>query len=87
MSCLRRNARMVRQTPFTVFGDGRRSGQTRRFKSAADSRSVLKHTGCSSNPLQRVSHIRRRFQPVAQTMTDAPFSIGDALVPYLLTHR
>ena len=25
----------------------------------------------SSNPLKRVSAIRRRFQPVAQTMTDA----------------
>jgi hypothetical protein len=42
-----------------------------RFKSASDSQSALKRTGCSSNPLQRVSHIRHRFQPVAETMTDA----------------
>jgi acetyl-CoA acetyltransferase len=32
---------------------------------------ALKRTGCSSNPLQRVWHIRHRFQPVAQTMTNA----------------
>jgi hypothetical protein len=33
------------------FGDGRRFRQARRFKSAADSQSALKRTGCSSNPL------------------------------------
>jgi hypothetical protein len=32
---------------------------------------ALKRTGCSFNPLQRVWHIRHRFQPVAQAMTNA----------------
>jgi hypothetical protein len=32
---------------------------------------ALKRTGHSANPLQRVSAIRHRFQPVAQTMTNA----------------
>jgi hypothetical protein len=44
-----------------ISGDGRRFGQARRFKSAADSQSALKRTGCSSNPLKRVLAIRHRF--------------------------